>query len=169
MKSVLNYNYFINLLLILIYLSCSEDKGLANKKRTEECNQIVVLNILSNKNFSEEQDRMIKELKFSYSCSSIQGESPSCIEYYREDPEESFLVEFCKSGYTKFKARCSRQNVIGECYLFQANQWEKIVFAKPNDTIQDMEWQCKEGILRRNPDPTSILTILNSCRLKKTS
>jgi hypothetical protein len=142
MKSILA------IILIILTVACGEDKAKANEKRTEECRRLIFLaaNISTRPSLKPEESAILnnKDVELAYSCSSEDGRSPSCREFYALDSEAKFLTELCPEGFRKFSSRCSGQNRLGECRIFniQESRWERRVYAKPNDTIESAENDC---------------------------
>ncbi|MCC5815268.1 MAG: hypothetical protein JJT78_10960 [Leptospira sp.] len=142
-------SYLFIFMLICLSIQCSADKAKANEKKTEECRRLAFLQIMNNQNktaTSSEESLLLSDtnIKLSYSCSSESGDSPSCREFYSPNPDQVFLEEFCPTRYRKFKARCSRQNYVGECRILDSEnkRYEKRIYARPNDDINEAKDDC---------------------------
>lgn len=144
MKSILYISIFF-----ILTLNCYFDEATANEKRTEECRNLAFLQITqaqSGSGFTAEEQSILNnsEIKLAYSCSSVEGNSPSCREFFTLTPEQTFLSESCLADYTKSSATCSRQNPVGECRIVDTtnSRYEVRVYAEPNDNIESAKNDC---------------------------
>jgi len=165
--------FLASLWIVIVALHCGYDRAKANEKRAEGCLSLVwkERNRKSNSTLTTEEKGILENpsIEFAYSCSSVDGRSPSCKEFYSVEPEAKFLTEFCLDEFRKFRAKCSEQNQIGECLIFrfEENRWERRIYARPNDDFLRSQADCLAASGRFfEPESLSLpLSLLVACSL----
>lgn len=166
------------ILLALFFAShCQYDRERANEKETEECRRLALLEILGSRSENQltaEESAVLNnpQLQHSYTCSAVEGNSPSCREFYTQDPEQAFLTELCEPNFKKSSARCSRQNAIGECRIIDSEnpRYEIRIYAQPNDSLDSSKNNCLVSggkWIEPNIDRGLLPSLLLACGLRE--
>jgi hypothetical protein len=143
---------YIRLLLILClgnqFLNCGSDVEKANKKRTDQCIRLLgyasqIRSGLPSDSRTEQEREIFERSGFSYTCSAISGNSPSCIEYYFINAEDREKTDLCPNQYKKFSSSCSTQNRVGTCLVFGSEGYEKRLYNLPNDSEESALLDCQ--------------------------
>lgn len=164
MKLDHSYNYFISMnlymqkkaiyIIIFIFFSsalsffnCGSDRKKQNELKREECLRLSYLAFTESQNSSQnfsDSEKVTLTLDFAYSCSAESGQSPSCKEFYSRNKDSAIATSICEPSFLKKIAKCPTQNLIGSCFIFQADAYEKILYAQPNDSLDISRVNCAQ-------------------------
>ena len=162
MKSELSCNYFTSVSLFMqkksIYIilftflfstlstiNCGSDRKKQNELKRDECLRLSYLAFTESQNSSQnfsDSEKVTLALDFAYSCSAESGQSPSCREFYSRNKDSAIATSICETGFSKKLAKCPTQNLIGSCFIFQNDAYEKILYAQPNDSLEVSRINC---------------------------